>query len=158
MKPPRADDPGRVLERLLVLCADGAAGYREAAAAVAEPRLHRWLARSAAQREEIGSVLTYALVELGRTPEHRGSLAGAVHRHWRSAVVSVSPDGPHAILRECERGEQETIKAFSTALGRSLPADVHSTVQSQLGRVLVASAALRGEMQALEENPSPRGG
>ncbi|MDF2693905.1 MAG: hypothetical protein K0S65_2288 [Labilithrix sp.] len=152
----RADDPVRVLERLLVLCADGAAGYRQAAAAVTEPRLHRRLARSAALREESGSVLTCALVALGRKPEHHGSLAGTMHRRWLDAVALVSPNGPLAILRECERGERETLEAFSTALGRSLPADVHSMVQSQLGRVLEASAALRGEIQALEDIVIPR--
>lgn len=156
---PHRDDPIRVLERLLVLCADGAAGYRHAAAMVKSPeRLHQVLAQNAAHREEIESVLAYALVGLGEKPEHHGSIRGAVHRGWLDALAAFAPDAPNAIravLHECERGEQKTIEGFTAALGRSLPKEIHDAVQSQLGRVLEAAAALRRESMALDE-PKPQ--
>ena len=140
-----------VLQRLLVVCADGAAGYRHAAAGIPDRSIHAMLARNAAQREEVESVLTYALVELGFKPSHHGSVAGAVHRRWLDTLPAVKADATRAILHECQRGERETIEAFSAALGRSLPTSVHNVVQSQLGRVLEASAALGREVLALDE-------
>lgn len=145
------DDAVHVLQRLLVVCADGAAGYRHAAAGVPERSIHAVLARNAAQREEMGCVLTYALVELGQKPSHHGSVAGAAHRRWLDALSAVKSDATKAILHECQRGERETIEAFTAALGRSLPERVHTVVQSQLGRVLEASAALGREVLALDE-------
>ena len=140
-----------VLQRLLVVCADGAAGYRHAAAGIPDRTIHAMLARNAAQREEMESVLTYALVELGFKPSHHGSVAGAVHRRWLDALPAVKSNATRSILRECQRGERETIEAFAAALGRSLPNNVHNIVQSQLGRVLEASAALGREVLALDE-------
>ncbi len=140
-----------VLQRLLVVCADGTAGYRHAAAHVPDRSIHAMLARNAAQREEMESVLTYALVELGFKPSHHGSVAGAVHRRWLGALPAVKTNPTRAILRECQRGERETIEAFAAALGRSLPDEVHNVVQSQLGRVLEASAALGREVLALDD-------
>ncbi len=141
----------RILEKLLVVCADGARGYRHAADAVKEPRLHRVLARSAAHREAIECVLTGALVELGHKPSHHGSAIGAAHRAWLDALVILAADDPRTILRECERGERVTIEAFSSALGGSLPDAVHDVIQTQLGRVLEASASLRHEQSVLDD-------
>ena len=132
------------LDRLLVLCADGAEGYRHAAGAVDDPTVHRFLAKRAAEREEIVSVLTNTLVAIGYKPGHHGSVQGAVHRRWLDAIGLLKRNSVQAILHECERGEQETIAGFTAALGRGLPEEIHAVVQSQLGRVLEAGAALRG--------------
>jgi uncharacterized protein (TIGR02284 family) len=148
------DDAVRVVEKLLAVCTDGARGYRHAADAVSTPRLHRILARSAAQREEIAHVLTCALVELGHKPAHHGTALGAAHRGWLDVLAILSSDHPRQILRECTRGELETIQVFSAALGRGLPPNVHDVIQSQLRRVLEASATLRHEQTLLETEPS----
>jgi hypothetical protein len=58
------------------------------------------------------------------------------------------------MLRECARGELETIEVFSAALGRGLPPNVHDVIQSQLRRVLEASATLRHEQDLLDTEPS----
>src|SRR5690242_18769057 len=64
------DEVIRALDHLLMLSADGAEGYRHAAAAVEDPRIHRLLAKHAAEREEIACVLTNTLVSLGHKPTH----------------------------------------------------------------------------------------
>ena len=101
-------------------------------------------------------MLTYALVELGHKPTHHDTVLGAAHRGWLDALGILSSDNPRQILHECERGERVTIEAFSAALGRALPTKVHDIVQSQLGRVLEASAALRHEQFLLEAGGSER--
>jgi uncharacterized protein (TIGR02284 family) len=137
------DDPIHVLNHLLVLCSDAAAGYRDAAHAVRDPNIRKVLERNAAEREEIASVITYKLVELGYKPAHHGSVAGAAHRAWLMTTATLDPGDTVALLNACATGERETLAQFSAALGRPLPEDVHAVVQSQLGRVLSASAALQ---------------
>lgn len=143
-----------MLDRLLALCTDGVECYRHAAAAVQEPSIHRFLARSAAEREEIATVLTNTLVSIGYKPSHDRSVPGALHRRWLDVLGALKHNATPAILHECERGEHETIAGFMTVLGRSLPNDVHVVVQSQLGRVLETSAALRRVVLELEGEPS----
>jgi len=150
-----AADVIRVLSHLLSIAHDGVEGYHQAACAIpvaTAPRLHRFLAANAATREEIVSVLTNTLVEWGYKPPHHGSLAGAAHRRWLDLVGKLASD-PKAILDECERGEEKMLQAFAHGLGRSLPASVHAVIQSQLARVLTASAALRRVILDLERSP-----
>jgi uncharacterized protein (TIGR02284 family) len=133
-------DDIRVLEQLLVSCQDGVEGYRRAAGDVEDEHVRRFLEHAAAEREEIASVMTNALVALGYKPAHHGSALGAVHRRWIDVVARARSTS--AILHECQRGERETLAAFSSAAGRELREDVREVVQSQLGRLLQASAAL----------------
>jgi uncharacterized protein (TIGR02284 family) len=136
------DEAIRALVHLLVICEDGVEGYRHAAAAVDDAAIQRVLAANAARREEVVSVLGYALVALGKKPpHHHGSLEGAVHRAFLDLEKLVGASG-RTITRECQRGERATIAAFAETLALDLPADVKATVQSQLGRILEASEAL----------------
>jgi uncharacterized protein (TIGR02284 family) len=151
MNAPKKRDVIDVLEHLLVSCADGAEGYRHAASEVDNAEIRRLLAHNAAEREAIGCVLTNALVALGHKPAHHGSLPGAVHRRWIDALGAVKSQPTRAILHECQRGEHETIAAFTATLGQDLPGEVLALVQAQLGRVFKASAALNRVALDLEE-------
>lgn len=124
------------VERVLSACSDGVEGYRRALASVRSPELHAVLNQNVVEREEIASVMTNTLVELGRKPEHRGTLAGAAHRGWLGALGMTHADD--AILRECKRGERATIAAFADALAHDLPREIRERVHAQLRRVLSA--------------------
>jgi len=143
--PRSSDDPIAVLDHLLVLCMDGVAGYRKAARLVANERLQHLLEDNATVREEVASVIGYTLAALGHPREEHGSLAGALHRGWLEAISLATPGDTAALLRACARGERETLAGFSAALGRSLPDEVRTAIQSQLGRVLAASSTLNRE-------------
>ena len=127
----------RALARLLTVCADGVEGYRAAAAKIGTPHLRAMLLRNEVEREEITSVLTNALSELGGKHEHRGSLAGAVHRGWVVGFFGRT-HADDAIVRECRRGDQVTLGAFAEALGHDLPPAIRERVEAQLRRVLNA--------------------
>ena len=129
-------DGAHALERLLTICSDGVEGYRRATASVRAPHLHALLQRNEVEREEIASVLTNALVEIGAQREHGGSLKGALHRGWLGALRTTHADG--AIVRECMRGDEVTLAAFTEALTHSLPADIRQRVDVQRGRVASA--------------------
>jgi len=136
MTTPEITDAAHALERLVTVCADGVEGYRLAAAAVRAPQLHALLQRNEVEREEIASVLTNALAELGAKRDHGGSLAGALHRGWLGALGATHADD--AIIRECARGDHATLAAFAEALSHELPTDLRDRVQAQRGRVVSA--------------------
>jgi uncharacterized protein (TIGR02284 family) len=127
----------RALARLLTVCADGVEGYRVAAAKVGTPHLRAVLQRNEVEREEITSVLTNALAELGAKHDHHGSIAGAVHRGWVAGFLGTA-HADEAIVRECRRGDQVTLGAFAEALSHELPPAIRDRVEAQLGRVLHA--------------------
>ena len=130
-------DGAHALERLLTVCSDGVEGYRRATASVRAPNLHALLQRNEVEREEIASVLTNALVELGANRDHhRGSLTGALHRHWMGALRATHADD--VIVRECVRGDEVTLAAFAEALSHELPAEIRDRVHVQRGRVASA--------------------
>jgi uncharacterized protein (TIGR02284 family) len=130
-----------VLEHLLVVCQDGVDGYRKAAEDVPAGPVRAFLASASAKREELASMLTQALVELGHKPVHRGSIAAAAHRRWLDAVAAVT-GGPEAVLEECRRGERQSLAAFATAMGGDLPEATHRLVRDVFERFLEASTAL----------------
>ena len=116
----------RALARLLTVCADGVEGYRVAAAKIGTPHLRAMLLRNEVEREEITSVLTNALSELGGKHEHHVvGFFGRTH-------------ADDAIVRECRHGDQVTLGAFAEALGHDLPPAIRERVEAQLRRVLHA--------------------
>lgn len=139
----RAKDAVHILDQLVTLCGDAILGYREAARVTVDSEVRSLLERNASEREEIASVLTYKLIELGHEPRHDRSIAGAIHRRYLETMAAVTPGDPARVLDACATGERETLAQFSFALGQALPDDVHNVVQSQLGRVLSACAALQ---------------
>jgi uncharacterized protein (TIGR02284 family) len=154
VKKRKAEDPVRVLERLLECCVDGMEGYRLASTVVKEPAwLLRALTSAASEREAVVLALQSTLAELGCKTIPHGSVRGLAHRGLMEALAAFAPDAPEAIrsiLHECERGERKAIEAFSHALGRTLPDDARRVVQAQFGRLLEASAALRSEVAMVE--------
>jgi uncharacterized protein (TIGR02284 family) len=61
-----------------------------------------------------------------------------VHRGWIELKLALTSGDDHAILAECERGEDHAVEAFKKALEQELPSDVRQEVKSQAARVLKA--------------------
>jgi uncharacterized protein (TIGR02284 family) len=137
-----SNDGARALERLLTVCSDGVEGYRRATAAVRASEIRAVLQRNEVEREEIASVVTNALVELGAKGGHGGSLAGAAHRDFLAALGATHADA--AIVHECLRGDQVTLGAFAEALSHDLPAEIGSRISAQQARVVHAVERLTG--------------
>jgi uncharacterized protein (TIGR02284 family) len=139
---PKQTETAGILTHLINLCTDGAEGYRHAARSIDDPRVHRVLVENAARRDEIAAVLTSAVVARGQRPGHQASLEGRAHRAWLDTIAALRPNSTHAILRECARGEGETMDAFAEALALQLDDDARNLLQSELGRILDAIAEL----------------
>jgi uncharacterized protein (TIGR02284 family) len=135
-------DTNAKLMTLLRLCADGVAGYRHAALAIREPKLHTALWQNASEREEIGAVITNALVSRGVKPDHEGSAKGAVHRVWLDAIAALESNNTAAILHECERGDVVTCNAFEDAIDDPAASNVREMLVELLSKVFAARARI----------------
>jgi len=56
---------------------------------------------------------------------------GSMHRAWTNIKATITGKSEHAVLAECERGEDAAKAAYEAALQKSLPADVRALVERQ---------------------------
>jgi uncharacterized protein (TIGR02284 family) len=79
----------------------------------------------------------------GGGPAEGGSVTGSVHRGWMGLKAALTGEDEHAILGECERGEDSALAAYRAALGVDLPASVRSMVERQFAEVEEAHQRIR---------------
>lgn len=123
------------LNDLIETCKDGEEGFLACAHHVKNPALKSFFEEKA-QRCATGAMqLREKVRALGGDPETGGSTAGALHRAWVNIKSSVAGRDDHAILAECERGEDVAKRAYEQALQADLPADVRTLVGTQYREV-----------------------
>ena len=105
-----------VLNNLIRASRDAEQGYLAAADAVAEPELVEMFAAYALQRARFADELHERVRSLRGTPENNGSPGGDVHRTWMGFRAAIEANDTHAILSECERGEDLAVMACRDAL------------------------------------------
>ena len=121
------------LNELIETCRDGLDGFKEAAENVKNPELKSFFNDAATERAYCVQELQTEVRNLGGEAEKTGSTAGAIHRVWMDIKGTLTGKDDHAILSECERGEDSAVSAFREALkGGSLPPNVLSIVERQL--------------------------
>jgi uncharacterized protein (TIGR02284 family) len=119
------------LNDLIETCKDGEYGFEQSAEYTRDAEL-KTLFRQRADDCRRGLQELNALVsECGGTPEDSGSVAGALHRGWVTLRQSISGNEDHAILAECERGEDVAKARYRKALEQNLPEPVRAVVQKQ---------------------------
>ncbi|APA88770.1 PA2169 family four-helix-bundle protein [Paraburkholderia sprentiae WSM5005] len=120
-----------VLNDLVETSKDGEKGFMKAAEDAHDEQL-KTLFRSSAEDCSRGARELQDVVQtLGGKPENRGSMSGALHRGWVDVRSAVSDRSDHAILAECEKGEDVAKKHYHDALEKDLPADVRAIVERQ---------------------------
>src|SRR5205823_3186293 len=96
---------------------DGQEGFRQAAEAVENLELKSLFNEFSLQRSRFAGELQSQAVGLGESkPEDSGSAAGAMHRAWINLKSAIAKHDDHAILAECERGEDSAIKEYLVAM------------------------------------------
>ncbi len=128
------------LNELIETLKDGELGYQQAADEAQDVDLKALCLKYSQQRHEFAKVLQRAAFDLGESePETSGSASGSVHRGWIGLKAALSTQDRHAILAECERGEDIAKKAFSDALAEGrLNLGVRSLVEEQHSAILAA--------------------
>ena len=139
------------LNGLIQTLKDGQEGFRAAAEDVEFSNLKTIFGELALQRSKFaGELQTLARSLSGEEPEKCGSVAGALHRGWIELKAAVVSRNEHAILAECERGEDSAVAQYREAIeSGTLPAHVLETVKQQAAAIKVSHDKVRGLRDAI---------
>jgi uncharacterized protein (TIGR02284 family) len=90
------------------------------------------LFEAAARRCAEGAAELEAKVrDLGGQPAQGGSAGGSMHRAWINIKSTITGMNEHAVLAECERGEDTGKHTYEEALKQDLPTDVRTIIERQ---------------------------
>jgi uncharacterized protein (TIGR02284 family) len=142
------------LNDLIETCKDGENGFREAADGVQSTSLKTVFNEYARQRTQFASELQNHVQRLGGDAATSGSTSGALHRGWMNLKSAVAGKDDHAILEECERGEDAAVQAYQKGLAQDLPSDLRSVVEEQYRRILEAHKRIRSLRDGAEVTDS----
>lgn len=131
----RTPDMSTTIRELRQVLTDGVQGFTIAADSVKDPGLKALFSEFAADRQEMaGELKAYAHTET--EDEEDASITGALHRGWIDLKGVFTSGDDHAILAECERGEDHALKVFHDKLGEDVSPDARATIDSISGRIL----------------------
>ena len=129
------DDVIATLNDLIETSRDGEDGFRNCADNVKSPRLKIFFDEKAGRCREGAVQLQNLVREMGGDPASSGSLTGTMHRFWVNIRGTITGMDDHAILDECERGEDAAMRSYEKALEQDLPGDVRRVVENQYREV-----------------------
>ena len=125
-----------VLNNLIETLKDGQEGFKQAAESVRNPALKSLFSEYSQQRSRFATSLQAEARKLGEEkPETSSSATGALHRGWINLKSAVTQGDDHAILAECERGEDSAVEEFRKALNDNLSVPVQETVSRQYAEI-----------------------
>jgi len=125
-----------IIDNLIETLKDGEEGFKQAAESVKDPQLKSLFSEYSQQRARFAVELR----SKAQRPDERdskisGSAAGALHRGWINLKSAITQGDDHAILAECERGEDSAMEEFRKALNDGLSAPVQEIVSRQYGEI-----------------------
>jgi uncharacterized protein (TIGR02284 family) len=126
----------KIIENLIETLKDGQEGFKQAAESVKDPQLKSVFDEYSRQRARFVSELRSQAQSLEeRESKPSGSAAGALHRGWINLKSALTRGDDHAILAECERGEDSAVEQYKKALDNGLSAPVQQIVSRQYTQV-----------------------
>ena len=125
-----------IIDDLIETLKDGQEGFKQAAESVKDPQLKSLFSEYSQQRARFAVELR----SKAQSPDEReskmsGSAAGALHRGWINLKSAVTQGDDHAILAECERGEDSAVEEFRKALNDGLSVPVQEMVSRQYAEI-----------------------
>ena len=125
-----------ILNDLIETCKDGQQGFATAAKDAKDAELGQVFSHYAAQRANYIRELQQRVRALGGDPDKHGSVSGSLHRGWINLKAALTSDEPHAVLAECERGEDAAVANYRAALKETeLETESRALVQRQAAGV-----------------------
>jgi uncharacterized protein (TIGR02284 family) len=123
---------------------DGEEGFKQAAKAVNDSKLKSLFNEFSQQRATFVRELKSEANRLRETePGQSSSATGAMHRAWIDLKAAVTSGDDHAILAECERGEDSAVKEYKEAMEADLTPPVREIVSRQYSEVKIAHDRIR---------------
>ncbi|MFL6536689.1 MAG: PA2169 family four-helix-bundle protein [Chthoniobacterales bacterium] len=129
------------LNSLIETLKDGQEGFRQAAEAVKDGTLKSLFSEYSLQRAKFAGELQNEVIRsLGDSkPEETSSVSGALHRAWINLKSALTSGDDHAILAECERGEDSAISEYRKAIeDENLSSPLRDIVSRQYTEVKAA--------------------
>lgn len=136
-----------VLNKLIKTSKDGEQGFRNAAENVSNESLKHMFLEKAQECKAAAYELQKHVAHEGEEPEESGSIMGAIHRGWMNVKSTIAGQDDHAILAECERGEDVAKATYAKALQEDLPSDIRAVIQHQYQGVLANHDHIRFKRQ-----------
>ena len=145
------------LNKLIETCKDGQEGFRLAAEAVTEDEdLKGFLFSASLQRSKFAGELQNEVIALGEpAPSETSSLSSTLHRGWINLKTALTGNDNHAILAECERGEDSAVAEYRKALSSELSSPLSEIVSRQFQEVLATHNSVRGLRDQLASQKPP---
>ena len=138
-----------VLNNLIETLKDGQEGFKQAAEGVSDPKLKSLFRDYSDQRSRFATVLQSEARRQGETePETASSAAGALHRGWINLKSAITGGDEHAILVECERGEDSAVEEYKKALDDALSPAARELVSLQFPEIKAAHDRIRSLREA----------
>jgi uncharacterized protein (TIGR02284 family) len=129
-------DQNKIIDDLIETLKDGQEGFKQAAEGVKDPQLKSLFDQYSRQRASFAMELQGEARSMGESePETSGSAAGALHRGWINLKSALTRGDDHAILAECERGEDSAVEEFKKAVNNGLSAPVQQIVSRQYAQI-----------------------
>jgi len=124
-----------LLNNLIETLKDGREGFKQAAESIRNPALKALFNDYSQQRSRFATALQGEARRHGETePETSSSATGALHRGWINLKSAITGGDEHAILAECERGEDSAVEEYKKAMDDGLSPSAQELVSRQFGR------------------------
>jgi len=125
-----------LLNNLIEALKDGQEGFKQAAEGVSDPKLKSLFRDYSQQRSRFATALQSEARRHGETdPETSSSVTGALHRGWINLKSAITGGDEHAILAECERGEDSAVEEYKKALEDGLTPSAQDLVSRQFTEI-----------------------
>src|SRR5947207_11644845 len=142
------------INNLIETLKDEQEGFKQAAEAVKDPQLKSLFNQYSQQRSRFATELQNQAKSLGEAePEKTSSAAGVMHRAWINLKSAVTTGDDHAILAECERGEDSAVNEYKKAVEeKELSSPIRETISRQYADVKSAHDHIRELRDAAKKN------
>ena len=133
-----------VIDNLIETLKDGQEGFKQAAESVRNSALKTLFSDYSQQRSRFATALQSEARSHGETkPETSSSATGALHRGWINLKSAITGGDEHAILAECERGEDSAVEEYKKALDDGLSPSAQELVSRQFAEIKAAHDRIR---------------
>jgi uncharacterized protein (TIGR02284 family) len=133
------------INSLIETLKDGQEGFKQASEGVKDSNLKSLFNEYSQQRSRFVTELQNEAKNLGEfEPEEGSSAAGAMHRAWINLKSVVTSGDDHAILAECERGEDVAVSEYEKALEEDISSPVREIISRQFSEVKSAHDRIKG--------------
>ena len=134
------------LNKLIEACKDGQEGFRVAAEGITDDEdLKSFLFSCSLQRSKFAGELQNEVIGLGEpSPVEAPSVSSTLHRGWINLKSAVTGNDNHAILAECESGEDSAVATYRKAINSGLSDTLLEIVERQFQEIIATHNSVKG--------------